>query len=154
MTAPGGPGSIDTGDSFEERMRALSKLVGSGKITATIEFDQAYAAKQERTETYVHPRGGKAHYLRDALFALYKEHYQRVAMELFRGTVQQRFIGFGDKVGQLAARDAPVELGNLYRSGSVSVKVGGTTIYKRAAVKGRMSRAELNARLRMPRRYR
>jgi hypothetical protein len=137
-----------TGGSFEQRMTELGKLVGTGKIQTKVRFAQAYAARQERSDFYDHPRGGKAHFLRDALLSAHKEHIQRVAQELFRGNTQVRYIQLGEKVAEKAAGDAPVELANLRRSGAIKVLVGGRTIYERPAQQRRLTRRELNDRVR------
>jgi hypothetical protein len=44
------------------------KLTATG-AEATISFPLPYAAKQEKEEDYIHPLGGEAHYLENALKA-------------------------------------------------------------------------------------
>lgn len=146
-TAPGMVGG-SRGGSFEQRMRELGELVGSGKIETKVRVDQAYAARQERSEFYDHPRGGKAHALRDALFEKHKVHIQRVAQELFRGNTQVLYIRFGEDVASKYGSDAPVELNNLRRSAAVKVLASGRTIYARPATQRRLTRRELNSRVR------
>lgn len=146
-TAPGMVGGSRPG-SFEQRMRELSDLVGTGKIQTKIRVDQAYAARQERSDFYEHPRGGKAHALRDALFEKHRAHHQRVAQELFRGNVQVLFIRLGEDVANQYSLDAPIELNNLRRSAAVTALANGRTIYKRPAGQRRLTRRELNSRVR------
>jgi len=151
MTSYTRPGMIGgtTGGSFEQRMSELKKLVGDGKITTRIRADQAYARRQHQNLLYAHPRGGGPFFLHNALMQLHKVHIQRVAQELFRGNAQVLYIRFGEDVARRAADNAPVELGNLRRSFAVDVKVGGRFIYRRDAAQRRLSRAELNARVRL-----
>lgn len=147
-TRPGMVGGSRPG-SFVERMEELSKLVGSGKIETRVRVDQAYAARQERSEFYDHPRGGKAHALRDALFEKHKVHIQRVAQELFRGNTQVLYIRFGEDVSAKYNTDAPLELNHLRRSAAVKVLASGRTIYARPAAQRRLTRTELNSRVRL-----
>lgn len=147
-TRPGMVGG-SSGGSFEQRMRELSNLVGQGKITVRIRGDQAYMRRQHQGISLAHPRGGKPFFLRDALMNQYREFMQRVAQELFRGNTQVNFIRFGEKVADRAAHDTPKELLNLEKSFSVDVKVGGRFIYRRNAEKARMTRAQLNSRIRL-----
>lgn len=146
-TRPGMVGGNRPG-SFVERMEELSRLVGTGKIETRVTVAQAYAARQERSDSYEHPRGGKAHALRDALFEKHKPHLQRVAQELFRGNTQVLYIRFGEDVAAKYGSDAPLELNNLRRSAAVKVLAGGRTIYARPAAQRRLTRRELNARVR------
>lgn len=147
-TRPGMIGGSRPGN-FAEQMEKLGKLVGDGKITSEITFDQAYARRQHQGLLYNHPRGGGPFYLRDALVSLHRTHLQRVAMELFRGNAQVLYIRLAEDVSEKAASNAPTELGNLRRSGSTAVKVGGRVIYKRPAAMHRMTRSELNGRVRL-----
>lgn len=151
MTSYTRPGMVGgaRGGSFEQRMRELSKLVGDGKITTTIKVDQAYARRQHQNPLYIHPRGGEPFFLHNALMQLHKVHIQRVAQELFRGNVQVLYIRFGEDVATRGASKTPIELGNLRQSFGVDVKVGGRIIYRRAPAQRRLSRAELNGRVRL-----
>lgn len=147
-TRPGMVGGTRPG-SFEERMRELGRLVGDGKITTEIKVDQAYARRQHQNLLYTHPRGGGPFFLHNPFMALHKVHIQRVAQELFRGTAQVLYIRFGEDVANRGAQEAPTELGNLRRSFAVTVKVGGRVIYRRDAAQRRLTRAELNNRIRL-----
>jgi hypothetical protein len=147
-TRPGMTGGA-RGGSFEERMRELSRLVGQGKITTKVTVAQAYARRQHQNQFYAHPRGGGPFFLHNALMQLHKAHIQRVAQELFRGNVQVLYIRFGENVADQASGNTPKELDNLQRSYAVDVKVGGRTIYRREPQQRRMTRAELNSRVRL-----
>lgn len=135
--------------TFEARMRELSDQVGQGTIEAQVKVSQLYAQRQHQGAHFNHPRGGEAFYLKNALMANYREHYQRVAMELYRGNVQALFIRFGERVASDSSKRTPVELGNLKESDSVKVKVQGRVIYSRPARKPKMSRTQLNRRIRL-----
>lgn len=147
-TRPGMVGGARPG-SFEARMNELSKLVGDGKITTTVRVDQAYARRQHQNPLYAHPRGGEPFFLHNALMALHKVHIQRVAQELFRGNAQVLYIRLGEDVAQRGSTNTPRELGNLARSYAVTVKVGGRIIYRRDPEQRRLTRAELNGRVRL-----
>jgi hypothetical protein len=147
-TSPGMVGG-NRPSSFVERMEELGRLVGTGKIETRVTVAQAYAARQERSDFYDHPRGGKAHALRDAILEKHKVHIQRVAQELFRGNTQVLYIRFGEDVSAKYGTDAPLELNNLRRSAAVKVLAGGRTIYTRPAAQRRLTRRELNARVRL-----
>lgn len=146
-TRPGMIGGTRPG-SFTDRMEELGRLVGTGVIETRVTVSQAYAARQERSDHYEHHRGGKAHALRDAILEKHKAHIQRVAQELFRGNTQVLYIRFGEDVSGKYSQDAPVELNNLRRSAAVKVLAGGRTIYARPAAQRRLTRRELNARVR------
>jgi hypothetical protein len=147
-TRPGMAGSTSPGN-FESRMRELGRLVGNGKITTVVRGDQAYMRRQHQNPLYAHPRGGGPFFLHNPFMALHRVHIQRVAQELFRGNTQVLYIRFGEDVAQRASQEAPTELGNLRRSFSVVVKVGGRSIYRRDAAQRRLTRAELNSRIRL-----
>jgi hypothetical protein len=147
-TRPGSVGGT-TGGSFNDRMTELKKLVGTGKIEASLTVSQAYAQYQHEGVGLAHPRGGEAHFLTNALNATYKELYSRVAQGLFRGNVQQDFIKYTDTLNTATADRTPVELDNLRRSGASAVKVGGRFIYQRAAAQRKLTRSELNNRVRL-----
>lgn len=146
-TRPAMVGGTSPG-TFAERMQELSKLVGAGKITTKVTFDQVYARRQHEGALYAHPRGGGPYFLRDAMASKHRIHLQRVAMELFRGNTQVLYIRLGEDVATEAAGNAPIELGNLRQSASVKVLAGGRTIYSRPAQQRRLTRAELNRRVR------
>lgn len=146
-TRPGMVGGSSAG-SFVSRMEELSKLVGAGKVETSVRFDQAYAGRQERNLLNNHPRGGGPKYLHNALINEHRTHMERVAMELFRGNTQVLYIRLGENISTKAAANAPIELGNLRQSGSVKVKVGGRNIYVREAARRRLTRTELNSRVR------
>jgi hypothetical protein len=135
--------------TFEQRMQELKQLVGPGKISGITTFDQRYARIQHNNVTYQHPRGGKAFYLRDATTRHQRETLGRIAQEVFRGNTQALMISYVNQVERTASGDAPIELGNLRNSGSVGVKVNSGWIYRKAAKKARMTRAELNSRVRL-----
>lgn len=134
--------------NFEERIQTLSRLVGRGIISLELKVDQVYAAYQHFRADLSHPGGGQAYYMRDAVLSSYDALYQDVAAELFSGNVQALFIRHGERMAGKTADNTPVELGNLRRSGSVTVKVGGGVIYRRPAAVARMSRSTLNRRKR------
>jgi hypothetical protein len=47
---------------------AVDRFPGGGALL-TVTFNTVYAAKQEMEDDYVHPRGGKSHYLGDQVKA-------------------------------------------------------------------------------------
>jgi len=146
-TRPGMVGSTRPG-SFVERMEELKKLVGTGRIETTIRVDQVYAYRQHQHPEFSHPRGGQAFYLRKALFEVAPQYFARLQQELIRGNVQVLFIRLGEAVAEKSRSYTPIELGNLRRSDSVVTKVGGRVIYRREAAQRRLSRTELNSRVR------
>lgn len=146
-TRPGMVGGSSPG-TFVDRMQELSKLVGTGKVETIVRFDQAYAGRQERNLLNNHPRGGGPKFLHNAIVGEHRTHIERVAMELFRGNTQVLYIRLGENVANRAAASAPIELGNLRQSGAVKVKVGGRNIYVREAAQRRLTRTELNSRVR------
>jgi hypothetical protein len=135
--------------TFEARMRELSGLVGKGVIEAKVDVKQLYAQRQHQGANYAHPRGGQAFYLRDALMGTYREHLQRVAMALFTGGTRQQFISYSEQLARESSKRTPVELGNLKKSESATVKEQGRIIYRRPAKQPKMSRKQLNSRIRL-----
>lgn len=147
-TRPGMVGPSSAGGSFFERTEELKKLIGRGQISGEVKVSQVYARRQHQNPQYAHPNGGQAFYLRDALRGETRPHLQRTAQTLYRGGIQAEFIGFVERVENKAADLTPEELGTLKGSGSVKVKVGGATIYSRAARVAKLSRTALNKRIR------
>lgn len=141
-------------NDFVARMTELKKRVGPGKISSEVKVNQVYARRQHQGVHLNHPAGGKALFLRSALYDTHREHLRQVAAEIFKGNVQSMFIRYAERMASESRKNTPVELDNLSKSDSATVKVGGAVIYRRPAKQARISRTVLNKRTRHPRNQR
>lgn len=132
--------------TFKDRMQDLSDTVGTGKMTGSVVVDQAYAQFQHESLQLRHPNGGKAKFLYEPLVMNHGQYYQMVADSLLDAGGPK--IGMAKAMDYLSAEvflNAPVELGDLRRSGSPSVYDGQERVYHKPPIQRRLSAAELEA---------
>lgn len=139
---------------FSERLNVLREQVGSrhGSITGRVEVDQIYAAYQHNGLDLHHPRGGQALYLQAPLmrnFRRYLQHYASTVIE-GDGGIQAMIDSVDDLAGRGGvATHAPVEFGDLRRSGHPSVLAGLRLVYDRSPEVHRLTEQELRAKARL-----
>jgi hypothetical protein len=137
-----------SGGDFFERIDHLDQAVGHGDLGVKWTTDQVYAKYQELRDDLRHPRGGRAHYARDALLEHVDERLGRLAAraitpdgsDLVGGGIQVAIEGMHQQ-----AEYTPREFVNLARSIEVEVTDDGEQVYHRPADVHRLSEAELRA---------
>lgn len=140
--------------TFFDRIDELAAIVGQGDLETKVEFDQVYAAPQERgfwetgpnagVQIRNHPGGGGSHFLRDAVIAPADAHMQTLADHLLSDPVQGA-IEVGHNIEAKASEAAPVLYVNLRRSGHITVTDDGAEVYDHLPAVGRLSREQLDA---------
>lgn len=140
---------------FEVGADILDHIVGHGDITGTLEVNQVYAAPIERGFWVTgplaghtnHPRhGGQTHFLRDTFVESAPAWMARIAERVLEPDGQRGAMvdAMEEASAQVAVR-APVEFGDLRRSGHPYVTEDGAVVYDRPPAVERLSRAELEA---------
>lgn len=139
---------MSDGGSFFDRIDHLDRSVGHGDLEVKWTTDQVYAKYQELREDLKHPRGGRAHYARDALIGHAGQRLERLAAraitedgsDLVGGAIQVAV----ENMHQQAAY-TPREFVNLARSIELEVIDDGEQVYHRLPDVHRLSEAELRA---------
>lgn len=127
---------------FQERMRYLSQQIGTRQIRAQCVVNQPYAKIQHENLDYQHPNGGRAKYLGGPLVERHQELLQHIANR----TITEKGSDLGDamvdtaeKLSEFVSNNAPIDTGELYRSGSPSVIDKGIETYNRPPEQPRLS---------------
>jgi hypothetical protein len=131
-------------EQFEARLRDLEDDVGSGKLSGTVERDQAYAQYQHEELGLAHPHGGQAKYQETALHAHYETYLQGVADHVLDGGIEQAMAEQMERLDQDSAELTPKDLTILARSGHPVVRSGTAVVYDRTPEVPRLSAEELN----------
>lgn len=139
-----------------ERTAILERQVGHGDLELQIRVSQVYSHYQhtdgilvprQMRRPFIHPRGGKHYFLRDAVRARTRRSFVRLA----RGCVDQkrnRVVEARSVLNDLitaTARATPVESGRLRNSGSGKVVDDRRTVYARAQRAPRATAEQLRA---------
>lgn len=139
--------------TFTERIAELRSLTGcrSGHLRGTVEVNQRYAHYQHERRDLRHPRGGGAGYLADPLMRNYRRYltdYARTVLEDGGRLAMRRAVE--DLAGDGGVgRHAPLDFGDLRRSGHPSVTLGEEVIYDRPPLQHRLSDEELRIKARL-----
>ena len=135
--------------TFDRRMQQLDRKVGRGKLVASVVVDQVYAKYQHENMRLKHPRGGKAKFLYEALVEHHGEYLQHTANHVLRGNLQQAHFRNARYLAVEIMNTAPVELGDLRRSGAPRLLDNGQLVDSRPPIQHRLSKAELRAKYRV-----
>lgn len=146
--------------SFQDRIAELQSQVGVGDLTASIEFDQPYAAVQEEggwldflgkdgpKAIVNHPGGGGSKYLGSALLNYANRAAQNLADHVLddeEGSLIRAQAANAEKIAADASANAPIEFGDLKESDHPQVLDNGVVVYDRPPAVPRLSDAELKA---------
>lgn len=115
-------------------------------VVASIVVDQVYAQLQHEALEFRHPRGGMAKYLEVPIKSEHPVWFQDFAEHLLlkQGTAERRWaVHVGRPAKKVVAKFAPVEFGDLRRSGALRVTAGGVVVLEEPADQPRLSDAEL-----------
>lgn len=128
--------------TFQGRMDELDAKVGHGDLVGSVVVDQVYAQFQHESVWLNHPNGGKAKFLYEPLMSNHRTYLQWVAEGVFEGPGD----AMQNAMTYLAAEvflNAPVELGDLKRSGSPRVHDDGVRTHFKAPIQRRLTPAEM-----------
>lgn len=129
-----------------EGIQDLIDRTGGPKVKATVTVDQIYAQNQHETLYFRHPRGGMAKYLETPLFAEHPKWIEEFANRVLRSSSAAReWGGVGRKLVKAVTKTAPVEFGDLRRSGALEVREGASVVVNEPAPQKRLSEAERDA---------
>lgn len=135
-------------NDFFARIDELADQVGHGTLSIQTTTDQVYAKYQELRDDLHHPRGGRAHYSRDALL----NHADSYLEELAAGAITEDgsdLVGAAKNVAERLESQqmeyTPREFFNLARSIELEVVDDGESVYHRPPHVHRLSSAELRA---------
>jgi len=131
--------------TFDERIDELRRMVGSGKLVATVVVDQRYAHRQHEELSYHHPRGGRAKYLEAPLMENFRSYLEDYARTVLDDGGQEAMKRSAESLSDEVERNAPVEFFDLRRSGHPSVTQNEQTIYDRPPKVPRLTEEELRA---------
>lgn len=137
--------SVAQSDRFDVRMQQLAERVGTGKMTGSVVVDQVYAKFQHESLDLRHPNGGQAKFLSEPLMKHHREYLTFVAERLLREGPEAGMKQSMDYLSAEVLLNAPVEFGDLRRSGSPSVTDGATEIYRKPPIQRRLTALELAA---------
>jgi hypothetical protein len=119
--------------TFRARLDELAQRVGDGPLIGRYAVDQRYAAVQHVRRDYRHPRGGGPDYVSAPLRARHRAWYRGIAAALLRGRADVAMADALEDLDQQVTVLAPVDLGNLRQSGSITVTSAGRPVYVRPA---------------------
>lgn len=128
-------------------IQALLERTGGPTVKATVTVNQPYAQDQHETLYYKHPRGGKAKYLEEPLFANHPQWIQEFASKLLRSRsdVEDLWGDVGRGLKNEVPKTAPVEFGDLRRSAGLVVRAGSTIVIDEPPLQPRLTESELDA---------
>jgi hypothetical protein len=134
--------------TFDARIDELRKMVGSGRITASVRVDQAYAHRQHEELTWRHPRGGEALYLQKPLMENFHSYIEDYARTVLDDGGQEAMKRSAEHLSDEVEMHAPREFFDLMRSGHPKVEQDERTIYDRPPKVPRLTEEELRAKSR------
>jgi hypothetical protein len=136
--------------AFADRIAQLREMVGSreGEIRASVVVDQVYAHFQHEHLELHHPRGGKAKFLEQPLFAHHKDYLADYAHTVLRDGGRAAMVRSADHLSDQVEIHAPREWGDLMKSGHPQVHLGDHEIYDKPPRVHRLTKAELRVKSR------
>lgn len=126
-------------DEFDARLTELGDAVGSGRIRAQLDVNQAYAQNHHQTTTWVHRHGGGPFYLSVPLMESHMLLLQNIADKVITNTgsdIERGMIETAEAMSAMVETFAPGDGGTdeLRHSGHPTVDRNGVTIYDRPPV--------------------
>jgi len=128
-------------------MTELMDRVGDGDLSGSVIVDQIYAQIQHENLAYDHENGGQAKYLEQPLFENRVEYFQNVADSVLDDGGEKGMVtSVEDLAGEGGVmKYAPIQWGDLRRSGHPIVTSDGAVVYDRAPLARRLTPEELKA---------
>lgn len=117
------------------------------RIKSTVTVNQPYAQDQHETLYYKHPRGGKAKFLEEPLFANHPKWIQEFANGLLRpkADAEDGWAKVGRRLKSEVPKNAPVEFGDLRQSAGLEVRSGSSVVVNEPPAQPRLTESELDA---------
>lgn len=128
--------------TFDGRMAELAQRVGSGRLSGSVERDQAYAQFQHEDMSLVH-ENGQAKYQETALLAGHEGYLRTLAGAVLDGDLEQTMAEVMERLDGDSAALTPKDTTILARSGHPRVRSGGQVVFERAPEVPRLSEEEL-----------
>jgi hypothetical protein len=119
--------------TFRARLDELAQRVGDGPLVGRYAVNQSYAAYQHVHRHLRHPRGGGPDYVSPPLRARYRRWFRGIADALLSGNAARAMADALEDLDRNVGVLAPVDLGNLRQSGSITVLSAGRPVYTRPA---------------------
>lgn len=117
---------------FDTRVGTLLRMVDDGKeLSGRVVVDQAYAAVQHERLDYNHPRGGQAKYLEEPFLGNHLSYLQDVSRTVLKDGGVNGMARAMERLSGEVERLAPLDIGNLRKSGHPMVTSGSRTVYDR-----------------------
>lgn len=131
----------------------IKRRVGDGVLRGMLVIDQVYAKYQHERLDLLHPRGGGAKFLENAIILRHGIYLNRLARAVTDGDLEDVMADCMEDLDDTMKALAPFELGVLRNSGNPRVLDGFSTIYNRPPRWPRLNDTALNSlRRRSPRR--
>lgn len=138
--------------TFHERLAELREQAHLGEtVSGRVIVDQVYAHFQHERLDLRHPNGGHARYLITPLYTRYFKYLRDYADNVLRGDGDLAMKRMAEDLAREVEWHAPLEFGDLARSGHPMVLVGDRVIYDRQPKQHRLSKEELRIKNRLRR---
>ena len=137
-------------DRFDARITKLQERVGTQpQIVGSVVVDQIYAKFQHEALYLKHSSGGRAKYLYGPLVENHRSYLQMIASELLNVGPRDPMQRAMDYLSAEVWLNAPVELGDLRRSGSARVHDGADRVYYRPPIQPRLTPSQMKEKERL-----
>lgn len=136
-------------DTFTERMQHLIDDSGHGDLVGHVVVDQVYAHYQHERLDLHHPRGGEAKYLERPLYDDRNVMFEMVARTCTADAGKDGMKNAVEHLSDQVEVHAPLEWGDLRRSGHPFVEEEGLTVFDRPPKARRLTEEELRAKARL-----
>lgn len=130
-------------DFFERVDDLLDMVDGGHDLVGTVVVDQAYAQIQHERLDFNHPRGGQAKYLEEPFLAQYRKFLLSVSRSVLKDGGVNGMAQAMESLSDAVERYAPVDIGNLRKSGHPMVNSGSKVVYDRPPKAERLAGSDL-----------
>jgi hypothetical protein len=135
--------SVATG-TFDARIAELQAQVGSGRLTGSVERDQAYAQVQHEDGSLRH-KNGQWKYQETALMGGHEGYLRDLADAVLHGDLEHAMGETMERFDNDSAALTPKDTTILARSGRATVRSRGNVVWEKAPQVPRLSDAELRS---------
>lgn len=137
-------------ETFSQRIAELRRMTGAPEtLRGQVVVDQRYAHYQHERADLHHPRGGRAFYLQSPLYGHFREYLTEYARDVLIDGGHRAMERAMEHLSNAVEVEAPVDFGDLRRSGHPQVQAGERIIYDREPKQHRLTAAELREKSRM-----
>lgn len=137
---------------FSDRLAVLRESAGIGYlVSGRVIVDQVYAHYQHERLDLRHPHGGHARYLAVPLFTRFRKYCKDYADSFSKGAALDSLKRSMEDLSDQVEWHAPLEFGDLSRSGHPMVLLDQVVHYDRPPKQHRLSKSELRIKNRLRR---